>query len=260
MRVSRPSMRGSPFRICERTIFASISNSTLPTRRPCRRRPCRLRRLLLRASRTSLRRFLQLRRAGLLVTRLIRGKQFALRDFGDARNQHFVLRRRLPVPFRLAAFTDEFVNRVDRRLHLLVAEHDRAQHHVFRQLIGFRFDHQHRAFRTGDDEVQTRLLDLRARRVQHVFVVDVRDARGSDGTVERQAGHGECRRRADQRGNVGRHVRVDRHHVDDDLHFVIEALGKQRAQRTVDQPRDQRFAFRRTAFAAEKTARNLAGE
>lgn len=31
VRVSRPSMRGSPFRICERTIFASMSNSTLPT-------------------------------------------------------------------------------------------------------------------------------------------------------------------------------------------------------------------------------------
>ena len=53
--------------------------------------------------------------------------------------------------------------------------------------------------------------------------------------------------------------RVQRQHVDDDLHFVVEAFREQRTQRTVDQARDQRFAFRRTAFATEEATRDLAG-
>jgi hypothetical protein len=46
---------------------------------------------------------------------------------------------------------------------------------------------------------------------------------------------------------------------DTDLHFVVEAFREQRAQRAVDQARDQRFAFRRTAFAAEEATGDLAG-
>src|SRR3546814_2516502 len=46
--------------------------------------------------------------------------------------------RRGPGPLRLAGFGDQFVDGVDRDLHLLVAEHHRAEHHVFRQLLGFR--------------------------------------------------------------------------------------------------------------------------
>jgi hypothetical protein len=203
--------------------------------------------------------FLQLRRARLLVAQLVSGEQIAVRQLRHARDQRFVLRGRLPVPLRLAAFAHELVDRVDRDLHLFVAEHDRAQHHVFRQLVGFRFDHQHRALRTGDDEVEARCLDLVTRRVQHVGVVDVRDARGTDRAVERQARHGQRGRRADQRGNVGRDVRVHGQHVDHDLHFVVEAFREQRAQRTIDQARRQRLMLRRTAFALEEAAGDLAG-
>ena len=203
--------------------------------------------------------FLQLGRTRLLVAQLVSGFEFRLGDFRDARNERFVLRGGLPVPLGLAAFADELMDCVDGRLHLLVTEHHAAEHHFFRQLLRFRFHHQHSALGARDDQVERRFLHLRTRGVQHVLVVDVRDARGADRTVERQARHGERSRCADQRGNIRRDVRIQRQDVDDDLHFVIEAFREERTQRTVDQARNQRLAFRRTAFAAEEATRDLAG-
>ena len=48
-------------------------------------------------------------------------------------------------------------------------------------------------------------------------------------------------------------------HGDDHLHLVLEAVREERANRTVDQARDQRLLLGRTAFALEIAARNLAG-
>ncbi len=45
----------------------------------------------------------------------------------------------------------------------------------------------------------------------------------------------------------------------DNLHFVLEAFDEQRADRAVDQARNQGFLFRRAAFALEVTAGDLAG-
>ena len=44
----------------------------------------------------------------------------------------------------------------------------------------------------------------------------------------------------------------------DDLHFVVEAFGKQRADRAVDQARGERFLLRRATFALEEAAGDLA--
>jgi hypothetical protein len=110
---------------------------------------------------------------------LLQQRQADLADLGD---QRFVLRPG-PVPLRLAAFAHQVVDRVDRDLHLLVAEHHGAQHHVFRQLVGFRFHHQHGALGTGNHQVQIRRGDLRAGRVQQVLAVLVADAGGADGPL-----------------------------------------------------------------------------
>ena len=65
-----------------------------------------------------------------------------------------VLLRRCPVPQRLAGFVGQFVDGIDHRLHLLVAEYDGAQHHVFGKLHGLGLDHQHRLAGTGHDQIQ----------------------------------------------------------------------------------------------------------
>ncbi|MNY37712.1 hypothetical protein D3C86_1722940 [compost metagenome] len=46
---------------------------------------------------------------------------------------------------------------------------------------------------------------------------------------------------------------------DDDLRLVLVAIGKQRADRAVDEARNQGFLLARTAFALEIAARDLAG-
>ena len=99
-----------------------------------------------------------------------------------------VFGERLPVPCVGTGFVGQLVDCVDRGLHLGVAEHDRAQHDVFRQFHGFGFDHQHGGFGAGDDQIQRRILQLGIGRVEHVFAVDEADARGAHRTVERQAG------------------------------------------------------------------------
>ena len=43
------------------------------------------------------------------------------------------------------------------------------------------------------------------------------------------------------------------------LHFVVEAVGKHRPNRPIDQPGRERFLRRRPTFALEKAARKLAG-
>src|SRR5690606_30607892 len=48
------------------------------------------------------------------------------------------------------------------------------------------------------------------------------------------------------------------HDGDDNLRVVLVAIDKKRTDRTVDQARNQRFVFARTAFTLEVTARDLA--
>ena len=109
----------------------------------------------------------------------------------------------LPVPRRLAGFVGKLVDRVDRRLHLLVAEDDGAEHHLLGQLLRLGLDHQHGLLGARDDEVELRFLELGRGRVQHVLAVQVSDASGPDRAVERHARERERRRNADHRRNVG---------------------------------------------------------
>ncbi len=203
--------------------------------------------------------FLQLLAAGRLLAQLVSGLQIGQAQLGHLGDQGFVLRRRLPVPLRLAAVAHQVVDRIDGDLHLLMAVHHGAQHHLFRQLVGFGFDHQHGTLGAGNHQVQVRMRQLRAVRVQQVLAVLVTHAGGAHRAVERQARHGQRGRSGHQRRDVGRHFRVDRQHVDDDLDFVVEAFREQRTQRTVDQARGQRLVFRRTAFTLEEATRDLAG-
>src|SRR5690606_9261707 len=88
--------------------------------------------------------------------------------------------------------------------------------------------------------------------VEDVFAIDITDAGRTDGTVERDSRDCQRGRRADHGSNIRVDLGVDRYGVHDDLNIVIEALGKQGAQRTVDQARCEGFFFRRTALTLEE--------
>ena len=74
----------------------------------------------------------------------------------------------------------EVDDQVDHRLHLFVAEDDRAQHFFFGQLVGLGFHHHHGVFGAGDDQVKPLLgLHAQLRHVVHRGVQHVLAARQS---------------------------------------------------------------------------------
>ena len=147
---------------------------------------------------------------------------------------------------------------VDDRLHARVREHQGLEHLLFRQLLGFGFDHHQGVLRARDDQVQGAFAHLVDGRVQHQFAVDHADARGADRAHEGHARDGQSGRGGDHAQDVGIVLKVVLQHGDDDLGLVLEALDEQGADRAVDQAGDQGLLLGRTAFTLEVAARDLA--
>ncbi len=177
--------------------------------------------------------------------------------------EHFLLDRRIVDDLQLARFLGcllgELDDRLDDRLEMPVAEHHGAQHHVFRQFLGFGLDHQHGVGGAGDHEIEFAVGHLVDQRIQHIFAVDEADACGADRAHEGDAGQRQRGGGGNQRENVGIVLHVVRERGDDDLGLVAPAIGKQRTDRTIDQAADQRLLFGRTAFTLEIAAGNAAG-
>ena len=197
--------------------------------------------------------------AFLFVGDLVGRDEFVVRQFAYFGDERFVSRRRLPVPGGFARFGGQFADGVDDHLHLFVAVHDGAEHDVFRQFVRLRLNHQHRTFGAGDNEVKVGGLQFFVGRVEQVSAVFVTDARRANRAVERHAGEGNGGRGANHRRDVRTNVGIDRHDAGNDLYFVEEAFGEERAQRAVNQARDQCFVFAGTAFATEVAAGDTAG-
>ena len=159
----------------------------------------------------------------------------------------------------LGGLLGELDDRLDHRLEMPVAEHHRAEHDVFGQLLGLQFHHHHGVLRAGDDEVEMAFLHLVERRIEHVLVVDEADARAADRAHERRAGQRQRRGGGDHRDDVGIVLLIVRQHGDGHLRVAAPAVGEQRTDRAVDQARGQRVLFGRTALALEIAAGNAAG-
>ena len=177
--------------------------------------------------------------------------------------EHFFFERRgvrqLELARLLGGLLGEFDDGLDHRLEMPMAEHHRAQHDLFGQLLGLRLDHQHRVLGAGDDEVELALGHLVDLRIEDVFVVDEADAGAADRSHERRARERQRRRSRDQRHDVGIVLEIVRQRRDDDLGVAAPAVGEQRPDRSIDQPRRQRFFLGRPAFTLEIAARNPAG-
>ncbi len=197
--------------------------------------------------------------AGLLGADLISSAQLRLGQFGHLGDEGLILGRCLPVPDRLAGVTHQLVDGVDRHLALVMTEHHGAQHHVFGQLVGLGFHHQHGSFGARHDQIQLGVGQLGLARVQHVFAIDITHAGCADRAVERDAGDGQRGRGGDHGGDVGLHLGVQAQHVNHHLHFIEEAFREQRADGTVDQTAGQGLQLAGAAFTLEEAARDLAG-
>jgi hypothetical protein len=99
----------------------------------------------------------------------------------------------------------QFVLQCDDLLDLLVREHDRFEHDVFRKLGRLALDHHDRIARAGHHHVQRAPLQFRERRRDDEPVVDASDTDAGNRPLERRGGDGQRRRRADDPKTV-RHV------------------------------------------------------
>ena len=178
------------------------------------------------------------------------------RDLGD---EGFVLGRSGPGPGRLAGVAHQVVDGGDGDIALLVAIHHGGEHDFFGQARSFGFDHQHGGLRAGDDQIHLAVHQLGLAGVQHVLAVDVAHAGSADGAVEGDAGDRQRGGGADHGGDVSLDFGVQADDVDDDLDFVEEAFGEQRADRAVDQAAGQRLVLGGAALALEEAAGDLAG-
>ncbi len=197
-----------------------------------------------------------------LVTRHLVGDRVGAAQVLLDDAEHFLFQCRIVDSRELArllgGLLGEIDDRLDHRLEVTMAEHHSAEHDLLGKLLGLQLDHQHRVRRSGHDEVELAFGHLFQRRVEDVFVVGEADARGADRPLERRARQAKRGRRSDQREDVGIVLQVVRQRRHDHLRLVAPAVGEQRTDRAVDQARNQRFLFGRTAFALEVSARNAA--
>ena len=243
VRVSRPSMRGSPSRIWLRTIFDSrlknisftaLASSGVPVAAASAAS------LSSAALRISPRRVL--RACFCLMAKASRN---SCSQLGDARDQRLVLGRRLPVPRRLAGLLGELDGspgsrpasargRTPRRRASTSSGSSSASDSTIITPCSV----------PATTRLSSRFLQLGGGRVDHVLAVHVADAAGADRAVERDAGDLERRGHRQHRRDVGVDFRVERQHRRHDLHFVEEAVREQRPDRPVDEARGQRLLLR----------------
>ncbi len=71
---------------------------------------------------------------------------------------HLAFQGRIVIDRKLARFLRRLFREpddgFDHRLEMPMPEHHRAEHHVLTKFLCFRFDHQHRVLRAGDDEIE----------------------------------------------------------------------------------------------------------
>ncbi len=166
--------------------------------------------------------------------------------------------RRLVVPRLLRATFGEGDDEVDDVLGSLVAFDHGAEHDLLGELLGFGLDHHHGVRRAGHHQVELGAFEVLDGRVDGVVTILVGDPRRTDRPHEGDARNGEGRGGRDHRDDVGIVLEVVTENGADDLHFVLEAGGEERADRTVDETRGKGLLFRRPAFALEEAAGDAA--
>ena len=177
---------------------------------------------------------------------------------GNARVQRFVDGFWLPVPTRFASFFRQLVDSLNNNLLLFMTEYYSAQHLVFAQQFSFGFNHQYGSFGTGNNQVQLAFFQFILSRVQYVLVIDITNTCSTDRAVEWDARQRQRSGCADHCHDIRVNLWVNRNNGRDNLNFVNEPFREQRANRAVNQTRDQSFAFARTAFTTEEATRDTA--
>jgi hypothetical protein len=149
--------------------------------------------------------------------------------------------------------------RLEQRLDGALPEEERLDHVVLAHFLAAALDHEDGLAIGRQDDVDVALVALRLAGVGDELPVDPAHADARE--LEREGNvadrHGE--RSAGEREHVGVVGGVCREHRGDHLRVVLVALGEERPQRAVDEPRDQRLPLGEPAFAPEEAPGNAPG-
>ncbi len=153
----------------------------------------------------------------------------------------------------------QLVLQLEDRAHLLMCGEERLENRLFVDDVGAAFQHHDRIGRGGDHQRDVAVLEIADKGIDDELAIDPAHAHGGNGAVVRYVGDFQRGRRRDQREHIRIVVAVRGKHRNDDLRFLVVALGEQRTHRAVDKARRENFFLRGASLALEETAGNLAG-
>ena len=162
------------------------------------------------------------------------------------------------VELGLADLGDHAVDELDLLLILVVRQLDGTVHRVVIDLVRARLDHNDLLAGGDNGHVKVGDLALLARGVEDQLAIHETDLQRADRTVPGNVGDGEGGGGADERGDLGRAVVVDRHNGRHDGHVVAEIIGEERADGAVDDAAGQDALLAGAALAAVEAAGDAA--
>lgn len=131
-----------------------------------------------------------------------------------------------------------------------------VQYLVFVQQLSFRFNYQYSGFSIGNNQIQFVFFQFVLSRVQYVLVIDVIYAGSINRVIERNIRQRQRCGSINYRDDIRVNLRVNRNYGGDNLNFVDEVFREQRANRAVNQTRDQGFVFVWAVFTTEEVIRD----
>ena len=154
----------------------------------------------------------------------------------------------------------DFCDLFDERAYFFdffVTERDRADHFRVGNFFRARFDHQNCVFRAREGKMNRALFFLRDGGIDHILTVDTADDNAARRTCPRNIRNGKRDGRTDHGDGLGRDIGIDGkrggHH-----HYVVkDSLGKQRADRTINQSADQNRFIGSPALSLFEAAGNF---
>ena len=172
-----------------------------------------------------------------------------VRQFFDARNEVSGRLGLDPLHFGLAHRVHHFVADVEQLLDALVGDFHRLDDLRLGELECPAFDHHDRFAGARHRQIEIGELELLERGIQDPRAFHPADANRRDRAVPRHPGHRQRRRRRGHAEHVGVVFLIGRQDVDEDLHFILEAFGKQRPHRAVDHARGGDLLIGRATFS-----------
>ncbi|OQA29202.1 MAG: hypothetical protein BWY59_00481 [Verrucomicrobia bacterium ADurb.Bin345] len=184
----------------------------------------------------------------------------------DARRECLHRRHQFLVNFRFGhdhllrvKEADQLVLQLDHLANARFTELYGSHHHVFRDLFCPGFHHDDAFAGAGDHQIQVARFHLLEGRVQDEFAVHPTHAHRAHRPLEGDTRDAQRGGGADGAEDVRLVFLIGREHGDDDLHFIAEMLGEERADGAVGHAGAQDGAFAGAAFALDEAARNFAG-